>query len=70
MLRSTLEEHAFLRRHRVSRPHAEILRELKPYEEEFDFATDGYSMSAVASFMHAGMWPYSPDPRTRGTTTS
>ena len=28
----------------------EILRELKPYEVEFDFATDGYSMSAVASF--------------------
>jgi hypothetical protein len=28
----------------------EILRELKPYAEEFDFATDGYSMSAVASF--------------------
>ena len=28
----------------------EILRELKPYGEEFDFATDGYSMSAVASF--------------------
>ena len=28
----------------------EILRELKPYEAEFDFATDGYSMSAVASF--------------------
>jgi len=28
----------------------EILRELKPYGEEFAFATDGYSMSAVASF--------------------
>jgi len=28
----------------------EILRELKPYREEFAFATDGYSMSAVASF--------------------
>jgi len=28
----------------------EILRELKPYGEEFEFATDGYSMSAVASF--------------------
>src|SRR5258708_2149056 len=28
----------------------EILRELKPYGEEFEFAADGYSMSAVASF--------------------
>ncbi len=28
----------------------EILREMEPYAEEFDFATDGYSMSAVASF--------------------
>jgi len=28
----------------------DILRELKPYQEEFDFATDEYSMSAVASF--------------------
>ena len=28
----------------------EILRELKPYAEEFELATDGYSMSAVASF--------------------
>lgn len=28
----------------------EILRELKSYGEEFDLATDGYSMSAVASF--------------------
>ncbi len=32
----------------------EILRELKPYAEEFDFATDGYSMSAVASFHARG----------------
>ncbi len=28
----------------------EILREMETYAEEFDFATDGYSMSAVASF--------------------
>jgi hypothetical protein len=28
----------------------EILRELKSYGEEFNLATDGYSMSAVASF--------------------
>ncbi len=28
----------------------EILRELRPYEDGFEFATDGYSMSAVASF--------------------
>jgi hypothetical protein len=28
----------------------EILRELKSYGEEFDYATDGYSMSSVASF--------------------
>ena len=28
----------------------EILRELETYAEEIDFATDGYSMSAVASF--------------------
>ncbi len=28
----------------------EILRELKSYGEEFELATDGYSMSAVASF--------------------